>query len=88
MSLELKSRLAKIEGQIKGISKMVEQGVCCEDLLVQISAVSSALNMVAAKAMEEHIHHCVAEGIDCGNHALLEENLLSAFERYSKMKRN
>lgn len=83
---DLKARLAKIEGQIKGISRMVEQGACCEDLLIQISAASAALNRVAAKAMEEHIRHCVCDGIDCGNHAELEENLLSAFERYSKMK--
>ncbi|MBQ3141051.1 MAG: metal-sensitive transcriptional regulator [Clostridia bacterium] len=83
---DLINRLAKIEGQIKGIAKMVEQGACCEDVLIQISAASAALDRVAAKAMEEHIRHCVCDGIDCGNHKQLEDNLLSAFERYSKMK--
>ena len=83
---DLINRLARIEGQIKGISKMVEQGACCEDVLIQISAASAALNRVAAKAMEEHIRHCVCDGIDCGSHQQLQDNLLSAFERYSKMK--
>lgn len=83
---ELKTRLARIEGQIRGITRMVEQGACCEDILIQISAASAALDRVAAGAMEEHIRHCVCEGIDCGNHAQLEENLLSAFAQYSRMK--
>ena len=82
----LSRRLSKIEGQVKGISKMVAQGSPCEDILTQISAASSALNGVACKVMENHIEHCVKDGIQCGAHDQTVSSLIAAFERFSKLK--
>ena len=56
-------RLKRIEGQVKGIQKMVEQERYCVDILVQISAIRSAINRVGTIILENHINGCVAESI-------------------------
>ena len=52
-------RLARIEGQVRGIRKLVEQDTYCCDVLQQISAVSAALNQVSAAVATQHIKHCI-----------------------------
>ena len=53
-------RLARIEGQVRGISRMVEADTYCIDVLTQISATKKALEAVALKLLDEHLTHCVA----------------------------
>lgn len=53
-------RLARIEGQVRGINRMVESDTYCIDVLTQISATSKALEAVALKLLDEHLAHCVA----------------------------
>ena len=55
------SRLRRIEGQVRGISRMVEEDVYCIDVLTQISAVTSALKAVSMGLLEDHLSHCVAD---------------------------
>jgi len=58
---DLQLRLRKIEGQIRGINKMVDQGVYCDDILIQVNAVQSALYSVGRMILENHIQGCLKE---------------------------
>ena len=53
-------RLRRIEGQVRGLQRMVEEDTYCIDVLTQISAATKALQSVAVGLLEQHIHHCVA----------------------------
>ncbi|WP_433786861.1 metal-sensitive transcriptional regulator [Actinomycetospora sp. CA-101289] len=54
-------RLRRIEGQVRGIAKMVDEDKYCIDVLTQVSAVTSALENVALGLLDDHLNHCVAE---------------------------
>lgn len=62
----LAKRLRRIEGQIRGLQRMVEQDTYCIDVLTQISAATRALEAVALNLLEDHLHHCVHEAIAAG----------------------
>jgi CsoR family transcriptional regulator, copper-sensing transcriptional repressor len=57
-------RLKRVEGQVRGLQRLVDEDQYCIDILTQISAVNSALKKVAVKLLDDHITHCVAEGGD------------------------
>ena len=59
-------RLRRIEGQVRGLQRMVEQDVYCIDILTQVSASTKALQSFALSLLEEHLRHCVAEAVDSG----------------------
>ncbi|NNG19868.1 metal-sensitive transcriptional regulator [Naumannella sp. ID2617S] len=59
-------RLRRIEGQIRGLQRMVEQDKYCIDILTQVSAATKALESVALGLLDEHLHHCVAHAIEAG----------------------
>lgn len=69
----LLTRLRKIEGQIRGIQKMVEEDAYCPDILIQSSAASSALNSFNKVLLGCHIRTCVAEDIRAGNEEKIDE---------------
>ncbi|GAB6078404.1 metal-sensitive transcriptional regulator [Hydrogenobaculum acidophilum] len=73
MSQELIKRLSKIEGQVRGIQKMVEEKRDCNEILIQISAVKSALNSVMLLLLEEHFNSCVKPSIESGDMKGVEE---------------
>ena len=56
-------RLRRIEGQVRGIAKMIDEDKYCIDILTQISAVNSALQSVALGLLDEHLGHCVAQAV-------------------------
>ncbi|MGA9375925.1 MAG: metal-sensitive transcriptional regulator [Mycobacterium sp.] len=56
-------RLRRIEGQVRGIAKMIDDDKYCIDILTQISAVNSALQSVALGLLDEHLGHCVAQAV-------------------------
>ena len=56
-------RLRRIEGQVRGLQRMVEEDAYCIGILTQVSAVTRALESVALGLLEEHLSHCVAQGI-------------------------
>jgi len=60
------TRLRRIEGQVRGLQRMVEQDVYCIDVLTQVSAVNRALQAVALGLLEDHLGHCVASAIADG----------------------
>lgn len=70
---KLLNRLSRIEGQIRGIRKMVETDVYCTDILVQVSAATAALNAFNKELLSNHIHTCVANDIRSGNDEVIDE---------------
>ena len=85
----LVKRLHRIEGQVRGIERMVEDDRYCIDILTQISAVSTALESLALKILDEHVRHCVAGALSSGDvddaHAKTEE-LLEAVQRFARTR--
>jgi DNA-binding FrmR family transcriptional regulator len=61
---ELLKRLARVEGQIRGVTRMVEEDRYCIDVLQQMSAVQAAMDKVALGLLDDHVKHCMAEGAD------------------------
>jgi DNA-binding FrmR family transcriptional regulator len=59
-------RLRRIEGQVRGIARMIEEDKYCIDVLTQISAVNSALQSVALNLLDEHLSHCVSQAVARG----------------------
>jgi CsoR family transcriptional regulator, copper-sensing transcriptional repressor len=59
-------RLKRIEGQVRGLQRLVDEDQYCIDVLTQISAVNSALKKVAVRLLDDHISHCVAETVAGG----------------------
>ena len=70
---DLIHRLNRIEGQVRGIKKMVENDVYCTDILVQVSAVNAALNSFNKVLLANHIRTCVAEDIRKGKEETVDE---------------
>src|SRR5437763_13002297 len=86
---QLLTRLRRIEGQVRGIEKMVEDERYCIDILTQIGAVSTALETVAQKLLEEHANHCVAGALASGSREEAEEKtreLLQAVQRFTRTR--
>ncbi len=69
----LMNRLNRIEGQVRGIKKMLESDAYCTDILIQVSAISAALNSFNKELLSGHIHSCVAENIKNGNDEVIDE---------------
>lgn len=67
------NRLNRIEGQIRGIKGMVEKNAYCTDILVQVSAVTAALNAFNRELLSNHIKSCVAEDIRAGKNETVDE---------------
>ena len=61
------NRLARIEGHVRGVKRMVEEGKPCPDVLVQIAAVRSALNSVGRVILEDHLKGCMVDAVRSGD---------------------
>ena len=82
-------RLHRIEGQVRGIERMVEDDRYCIDVLTQIAAVSTALDSLAFKILDDHVNHCVAGALLSGDPAAAEEKsreLLAAVHRFARTR--
>ena len=85
----LVKRLHRIEGQVRGVERMVVDERYCIDILTQISAVSTALESLAVKLLEDHVRHCVADALASGDAeaaAEKSEELLAAVQRFSRTR--
>jgi DNA-binding FrmR family transcriptional regulator len=86
---QLVKRLHRIEGQVRGIERMVDEDRYCIDILTQIAAVKTALEQVGAKLLEGHVTHCVHDAIASGDAAAADEKtaeLLVAVQRFVKTR--
>jgi len=83
----LLSRLSRIEGQVRGIARMVEQDRYCIDILDQIQAIKAALRKVEDEVLKSHSAHCVADAISSGDTQEARkkfDELVELFSRYSR----
>ncbi|MGN1111981.1 MAG: metal-sensing transcriptional repressor [Acutalibacteraceae bacterium] len=74
---KLLNRLSRIEGQIRGIKGMVEKNAYCTDILIQVSAVSAALNAFNRELLADHIKTCVAGDIRSGKDETIDELVMT-----------
>ena len=79
-------RLNRLEGQISGIRRMIEENRSCEDVLIQISAVNSALHKVAQMVLEDHLGHCVVSAMATGDRDTAIDELVKSVEQFSRIK--
>jgi DNA-binding FrmR family transcriptional regulator len=83
----LVKRLHRIEGQVRGIEKMVAEDRYCIDILTQIGAVSTALESLGFRILDDHVKHCVAGALASGDQVEAQakaEELLEAVHRFAK----
>lgn len=80
---DLQDRLRRIEGQIRGIQRMVDADQYCIDILTQLNSVTAALKAVGMGLLDDHVRHCVKDSIDQGNSDEKVEELLAAVARFS-----
>jgi len=76
-------RLKRIEGQVKGLQRMLEDDKCCSDILVQVAAVRAAINKVGILIFEEHSKTCLKDALNADNNDALE-NLIDVLNRFIK----
>lgn len=79
-------RLRRIEGQVRGLHKMIEEDRYCADIMTQISSVNEALRGVGRELMRNHLKHCAASAIRAGNNEAEEmyDELLDLMHRFSR----
>jgi len=86
---ELVKRLHRIEGQVRGIERMLEDDRYCIDVLTQIAAVNTALESLAFRILDQHVNHCVSDALASGDPAAAAEKsreLLEAVQRFAKTR--
>lgn len=85
-------RLRRIEGQVRGIQRMVEEDQYCIDILTQVSAINKALHAVSIGLLEEHISHCVVgaaqESEETGDPAILQHKVQEATAAISRLMKS
>jgi DNA-binding FrmR family transcriptional regulator len=82
-------RLHRIEGQVRGVERMVEEDRYCIDILTQIAAANTALESLAFQILDEHVRHCVAGALTSGDDADAREKteeLLEAVLRFARIR--
>jgi DNA-binding FrmR family transcriptional regulator len=84
----IKRRLARIEGQVGGLTRMVDEEAYCIDVLTQIAAVTKALEGVSLKLLADHTNHCVRDAVERGGDEANEkvDELLTAVERFARTR--
>jgi len=85
----LTKRLHRIEGQVRGIERMVEDERYCIDILTQVAAVNTALESLAFKVLDDHVAHCVADALSSGDEkeaAAKSKELMEAVQRFARTR--
>jgi DNA-binding FrmR family transcriptional regulator len=85
----LVARLHRIEGQVRGIERMIEEERYCIDILTQVGAVSTALESLALEILDNHVRHCVRHAVSASDEAEAAEKtqeLLAAVGRFAKTR--
>jgi DNA-binding FrmR family transcriptional regulator len=86
---QLLKRLARVEGQVGGVKRMVEEDRYCIDVLTQIAAVNTALESLAFRILDDHVNHCVAGALASGDPdeaATKSTELLEAVHRFARVR--
>jgi DNA-binding FrmR family transcriptional regulator len=78
-------RLNRIEGQVRGIRRMIDEDTYCIDVLTQVSAATKALQAVALALLDEHVRHCVKNAVADGDEAALDEMVAEATKAIERL---
>ena len=78
-------RLRRIEGQVRGLIRMVEEGKDCEDVLIQIGSAKAALHKTGQAILEKHLAHCLIDDVRAGKEEEAAKKLSSALEQFSRI---
>ncbi|HUL85570.1 MAG TPA: metal-sensitive transcriptional regulator [Actinomycetota bacterium] len=81
---DVQKRLRRIEGQVRGLQRMVDEDTYCIDILTQVNSVIAALRAVGLGLLDDHVRHCVRESIEQGKGDEKVEELMAAVSRFSK----
>ena len=85
--VDVQHRLRRIEGQVRGLQRMVDEDTYCIDVLTQISAATKALQAVALALLEDHLNHCVADALTEGG-AGAQEKVAEASAAVARLVRS
>ncbi|MDO4541869.1 MAG: metal-sensing transcriptional repressor [Bacillota bacterium] len=77
------NRLSRAIGHLEAVRRMVEEGEDCSEVLIQLSAVRSAINNTGKEILKDHLEHCIAEAMERGDHKALED-LNAAIDKFIK----
>jgi CsoR family transcriptional regulator, copper-sensing transcriptional repressor len=82
------NRLRRIEGQVRGLQRMVDEDAYCIDILTQVAAVQTALEQVAVNVLDSHVRHCVAGAVaaDSPDSSEKLDELMAAVRRFAKVR--
>jgi CsoR family transcriptional regulator, copper-sensing transcriptional repressor len=80
---DILDRLRRIEGQVRGLQRMIDEDKYCIDILTQLGSVSAALRAVGLGLLDDHVRHCVRESLEQGQGDEKVEELLTAVARFS-----
>lgn len=80
---QLINRLNRINGQITGVKKMIEDDCYCNDILIQLSAVKNSIQSLSNKVLDSHLHTCISRDLKNGNLDTVDE-VVSLFKKFNK----
>jgi DNA-binding FrmR family transcriptional regulator len=82
------NRLRRIEGQVRGLQRMVDEDAYCIDILTQVAAVQTALEQVAVNVLDAHVRHCVADAVSADGRQADDklDELMAAVRRFAKVR--
>ena len=79
----INNRINRIEGQLKGIKKMVNEDTYCNDILIQLSAIENSVKSLSNHILEKHLYSCVIKDLEAGNLDIVDE-LIDLFKKFNK----
>ena len=79
----INNRLNRIEGQIRGVKKMIGEDAYCNDVLVQLSAIENSVKSLSNQVLENHLYNCIARDLENGKVDTIDE-IISLFKRFNK----
>ncbi len=80
---QLINRVSRVEGQIRGIKKMIAEDTYCNDILIQLSAIENSIKSLSNTILENHLYSCVSKDLERGNLDAIDE-LISLFKRFNR----
>lgn len=79
----INNRISRIEGQLKGIKRMIAEDTYCNDVLVQLSAIENSVKSLSNYVLENHLYSCVTRDLENGNTEIIDE-LINLFKKFNK----
>ena len=77
------NRISRIEGQLRGVKKMVQEDIYCKEVLIQLSAIENSVKSLSNHILENHLYNCVTKDIEDGNKDIIDE-LIALFKKFNK----